>query len=96
MMTEHEFSTYEEQIETPEGRGITGRIHGQLIAEDRQGVVRAYRTIDKRVLIYDENQQRAYDVSDDPVKAFRGWFGHDDDAFVDAMEAIGEKPVIDL
>lgn len=96
MTTLEDVQTYEVEIETPEGRLVTGRITGKLIAEVEE-VVSAYLTEDERVLIYDERRQQVHDVSDDRVEALEGWFKDGDpDAYVDAMEAIGEKAVIDL
>jgi hypothetical protein len=96
-MTDHrEVEIHEVGIETPEGTPVVGRITGKCITGVGRTVA-AYLTQDGRVLVHDDRRSRVYDVSDDPVKAFKGWFRDaDPEAFANAMEAIGENPEIDL
>jgi hypothetical protein len=95
MNTLEDIETYEVEIETPEGASVTGRITGKWIAGEDD--VSAYLTEDERVLIYDERRYEVHDATEDPVAAFEGWFrDNEPDAYIQAMKAIGEKPVIDL
>jgi hypothetical protein len=92
-MTNHqETEIHEVGIETPEGIPVVGRITGKCITGIGRDVT-AFLTKDGRVLIHDDRRSKVYDVSDDPVKAFKGWFRDaDPEAYVNALEAIGEKP----
>ena len=97
MTTLEDVKTYEVDIETPEGAVITGRITGREIGYDRNTENAAYLTNDERVLIYDASRRQVEDVSDDSAAALTDFFANSDaDAYVEAMEAIGEKAVIDL
>ena len=94
MNTLEDIQTHDVTIETQEGTVYTGRITGKHIAQGQDTSV--FLTEDERVLVYDENLRRVDDVSEDPASGLEGLKDHDVDAYIEAMEAIGEKPVIDL
>jgi hypothetical protein len=93
--TLEEVETFEVDIETENLEPAIGRITGALIAQDSEGV-QAYLTEDERVLVYDPDHLKVHDVTDDPAEALQSWFDNDQEAYIVAMEAIGETPVIDL
>jgi post-segregation antitoxin (ccd killing protein) len=88
--------TYEVEVEDAEGRVFTGRIVGTEIAADK--VLRVFLTDDDRVVVYDENKLRYDDLSAEPSRdvgeTLREWLS--DEAYAEALHALGEKPVIDL
>lgn len=87
--------TYEVEIETDAG-AFTGRIKGKEIAYDERNDVAVYLTDDERVIAYDSTRMQHYQLGDetDLVVDLRGWLS--DEAYADAMHALGRKPVIDL
>jgi hypothetical protein len=91
-----EVEEHELDVETPEGSLVTGRLVGTCIAGPSRSDVSAYLTSDGRILVYDLNRLQVHDVTQDAVEALTNWFNDDNDAYIEAMEAIGEKPVIDL
>jgi hypothetical protein len=76
-----------------DGRTVIGRFRGVLVAEGHN--VQAYVTDDGRVIAYDEERQRVQ-VLENPAEQLLTWFPYDWDEYAKAMEAIGEKPVVDL
>jgi hypothetical protein len=86
--------TYELGIEDPDGRGYIGRITGKMIAaDDSLNGATAFLTEDQRVIVY--HRQRYVEL-DDPVEELRDWFEDEPAEYAAALEALGEKPVIDL
>ncbi|MFN2490119.1 MAG: hypothetical protein ABR529_10340 [Actinomycetota bacterium] len=91
-----DIESYEVPIQTPEGSMVIGRITGKFIAEATRSGVDVYLTSDRRVLIYDQRREQVEDVTHNPAAAFEWFKDRDVDAYISAMEAIGESPVIDL
>jgi hypothetical protein len=83
--------THEVFVEDNEGRTYLGRITGSLIAQD--GYVSVFRTNDGRVLVYNESASKYLEL-DEPIAQLRQWLGNA--AYADAVEELGETPVIDL
>lgn len=90
--------TFELQLEDEEGRSYTGRITGALIATGHRDV-ELYLLDDERLIGYDPNRPEHWEFGNEATMSLedevRG-FLNDDGAYIEAMHAIGEKPVIDL
>lgn len=84
-------STIELRLETKDGAAYIGRFDGVPIAEDRN--VSVYLADDERVILYDEKKGKHW-VLDNPVDELREELG--DEAYLDAMGALGETAVVDL
>lgn len=80
------------EVEDKDGRCFKGRIEGRLIAEDKHGAT-VYVTADERVILYDESKLKFW-VLDDPEDELRGEL--DTDAYIEAMNALGVEPTVDL
>ena len=93
--TLEQVETYEIGLEDRDGYGYMGRITGKSIAYSETFGVQVFLTNDERVIVYDERHLRHYELSD-PVEDLRGWIGNDAAQYFSAVEALGEKPVIDL
>jgi hypothetical protein len=85
--------TFELTLEDHDGHIYTGRVTGACIAESRHGEVSVFLTDDERVIVY-EDDRRQYHVIDD-VHNLRDWLT-DDAAYCDALEALGETPIVDI
>jgi hypothetical protein len=85
--------TYEVYVEDADGRSYTGRITGVSIASDDRTDVEIFLTTDERVIAYDGGKS-TYFVLDDPVEQLRGWLPAS--LYAQAVEALGETPIIDL
>ncbi len=83
--------TYELDLEDNEGRAYVGRITGRMIAETQDAQV--FLTEDERVFVYDESGPR-YWQSEDPEGDLRGVL--DTDGYMEALNALGLRPTIDL
>lgn len=83
--------TFELDLEDRDGNAYTGRITGAKIADDRD--VTIYLTDDERVIAYEADKGR-YDVVDDPESDLANWLRGD--AYLEAMNALGLKPIVDL
>lgn len=81
---------YEVALENDEGGQFIGRIEGTMIADDED--VQVYLTDDERVIVVDGRRQKHFEVQD--LEELRDWLTGD--AYVGALTAMGEKPVIDL
>jgi hypothetical protein len=90
--------TFELRLEDGDGRAFTGRITGTLIATGHDEV-ELYLTDSKRVIGYDPNRLKYWELGQEHTVPFeeelRDFLG-DDSAYIDAIHALGEKPVIDL
>jgi hypothetical protein len=84
---------HEVYVEDEDGRGFTGRITGAEIAYNDRNDVTVYVTDDERVIVHDADRAR-YEVLDNPAEQLRHWLT--DGLYVEAMHALGEKPVVDL
>jgi hypothetical protein len=87
---EYEVSIYDQR----EDRGYTGRITGKLIAMSDDENVQVFLTDDERVIVYDSRDEDYFVVEDDPSEELRKWLS--DEAYADAMNALGLKAIIDL
>ena len=74
-----------------DGKVITGRITGRLVADSP--TTRVYLTRPDRVLIYDVRAQTVSESSD-PAEDLRGRLATDD--YIDLLDALGVEAVIDL
>ena len=93
METTTHVETYEVGVEDEEGRTYVGRITGQQIASDERTQMEVYRTEDGRVLLYDGERQKYWEVQY-PVEELRDALPPA--VYADAMHALGETPVVDL
>jgi hypothetical protein len=83
--------TYTVDLESETGGSYTGRITGRLIAYDDH--VQVYLADDERVILYDEPSQKCMEV-EYPEEELREVLQQD--LYIEAMEALGLKPIIDL
>ena len=91
--TTSEPSTYLIPVEDAERGAYLGRVTGWLIAESAD--VSVYRTDDGRVLVNDLGRVCVEELAN-PETDLRGWLDHDDEAYVEAMDALCLPVVIDL
>jgi hypothetical protein len=87
-LSEDETKTYELELED----GTTGRLTGREIAYDN--TITVYLTDDERVIIYDSYSLRYWDPGDDLEEELSGLLSTED--YVQAMQALGLKPIIDI
>jgi post-segregation antitoxin (ccd killing protein) len=80
-------------VEDDEGRTYDARLVGREIAHDDQVDAFVYLTDDERVILYDADQLKYWDISDDPDQALSDL---PPGAYAEAMHALGLKPVIDI
>jgi hypothetical protein len=79
-------------LEDDEGRSYVGRLTGvRLSAAGEFGGV--YLADDQRVLLHDSERGRLWEI-DYPETELRDHL--DDDDYIDAMNALGHKPIIDI
>jgi hypothetical protein len=71
----------------------TGRIRGAKIAGSDRGDVEVFLTENENVVVYDTNKE-TYTVVEDPEDDLRNWL--DDEAYVEAMSALGLEATVDL
>ena len=83
--------TFELDLEDRDGNSYRGRITGAKIAEDND--YSAYLTTDERVIVHEEHKGR-YTVLDCPEDELANWLRGD--AYIEAMNALGLTPVVDL
>jgi post-segregation antitoxin (ccd killing protein) len=81
----------EHQIHVAE-TGLDYVLHGALIAQDYDHDVEAYLGEDERIYVYDAGQQRLHEV--DSPQDLGAWLA--DGLYVDAMRALGQKPILHL
>ncbi len=88
---------YELDLEDEDGGIYTGRITGMMIAED--GDIAVYLTEDKRLIVYDGGNLRYSVLGQHPPatieEELREWL-RADEAYKEAIAALGLKMVIDL
>jgi hypothetical protein len=74
----------------------TARLVGaELVRDGKPGSShRAFLTDDGRVFVYVEEHGSLINVADDPVEKLREWLR--DDAYLEALVALGIKPVVDV
>lgn len=82
---------YEVRVEDRDGKVYMGRISGRHVASS--GDKDVYLTADERVIVYDRFRLKYLEV-DDPIKELRS--NLEPGAYMDAMRALGHKPVVDL
>lgn len=91
--------TFEFSVEDSAGRSYTGRITGTLLAVGHDES-QLYLTEDERIIAYEWNRSRYWELGNEPSlsldEEIRDFFVNDDDAYIDAMQALGKKPVVDL
>jgi hypothetical protein len=85
-------TTHTMELETPDGASYEGRVTGWQIAYDERQDITVYLTEDERLIVHDAGKLR-YEVVEDPAD-LRGWL--DDDSYVQALDALGQKATIDL
>lgn len=93
VMTETLDATIEVEVNLvdEEGRDYVGRFMGTRIAmSDRHEV---YLSEDRNVVVYDSDELRHW-IADEPEDSLRDVL--DEDAYRDAMHALGVKPKVDL
>jgi hypothetical protein len=78
-----------------EGRSYTGRLVGSLISDHDAGGRNVYLTEDERVLVHDEDEGWIEEVQQESYEEVLGRL-LSNEAYLDAMAALGLKPVIDL
>jgi post-segregation antitoxin (ccd killing protein) len=83
--------TFELDLENRDGRSYVGRITGTAIVAD--GDHEVYLTDDQRVIAYDANKLDYFEV-DDPLEELSGWLN--EPTYMEAMQALGLKPKVDL
>ena len=83
--------TIELDLVDENGNPYTGRITGTTIADD--DYVTVYVTDDERVIVYVATRQK-HVVLGDPQTELESWLRGD--AYIEAMAALGLKPVVDL
>jgi hypothetical protein len=92
--------TYEVTLRHNDGAGLqyTGRITGKLIAGNDPEIVAIYLTTDRRVLVVHADQGIYFRLDGDDKDLLDGLLisGIDQDEFLEACQALGLKPVIDL
>jgi len=79
-------------LEDNEGRLYTGRLVGTMIAEGRNDVF-VYLTDDERVLVHDNRHSKVHEIEDEEAE-LREWL--EEEQYVEAMNALGLQPVVDL
>jgi hypothetical protein len=79
------------KLVNPDGHWYVGRFTGTLITEG--GACGVYLTEDDRILVHDWNRDEIAELSD-PEGELRGWLN--DEAYVEACNALGIDPVIDI
>jgi len=79
------------QLENEDGRTYKGRITATKIAGS--GDVEVFLTEEENVVVYEENKCK-YSVCEDPEEDLRGWLT--DDQYIEAMNALGIEPTVDL
>ena len=81
-------------VEDPDGRTYTGRITGEMLhaSDNDTSDPYVYLTDDERVLVWDPGNLTIHEIDD--YDALRELLA--DDAYVEVMTALGEKPIIDL
>ncbi len=84
--------TYEVALEDRDGRGYVGRITGKEIAFDDRAEKTVYLTTDERILVHDAHRNDYFEV-DDPEELRDALH---EGAYIDALNALGEQPVVDL
>ena len=72
--------------------GLDYVLHGALIAQDYDHEVEAYLGEDERIYVYDAGRQRLHEV--DSPQDLGAWLA--DGLYVDAMRALGQKPILHL
>jgi len=82
---------FELDLEDDEGRPYTGRLIGTVIAEGQDVVV--YVTEDERVLIHDESRSTVHQI-EDAESELRELL--DEEAYLEAMNALGLRPVVNI
>jgi len=88
--------TYEIDLVDQEDREYTGRVTGSLIAYDSNLQIQVFLTDDERVIAYNEDKREHYQMGEiDIVEGLRNLLD-DDEAYADALHALGEKPVRDI
>ena len=87
--------TFDLDLQDADGRWYVGRVTGTEIAINDDGDVVIYLTDDERVIAYEAENAR-YTIVDDPESDLRSWLPNSNDAYMDAMNALGLKPIIDL
>lgn len=87
---------YELELQDGDGREYIGRITGTLIAYDGDAQVQVFLTDDERVIAYDEDKREHYELEQwDLVEGLRNLL-RSDEAYAEALHALGEKPVRDI
>ncbi len=77
------------------GRPYLGRITGTLIWFDDKNSVAMYRTEDERVIFHDEEKASYWEVEDEDLdETLRNTL--DQEAYFEAMTALGRIPEVDL
>lgn len=76
-----------------DGHQVMGRLTGARIAGPTRKDIEVFLTEDERILLYDGAAER-YFVVNDPVEQLRDAL--DEEAYFEAMDALGETPTIDL
>ena len=89
--------TYLLDLEDRRGRNYTGRLTGVELVRD--GDVKAlhrrvFLTDDERLYVYVEKHGALVEIRDDPAEKLREWLN--DEAYIDALNQLGIKPVVDV
>ena len=87
-----EVETYELELEDGDGHRYKGRVTGKQIAGWEDDRWEVFLTVDERVILYDARELR-YDELNDPAADLSDL---PNAVYIEAMQALGEKPVIDL
>jgi hypothetical protein len=72
--------------------GLDYVLHGALIAQDYDHEVEAYLGEDERIYVYDAGRQRLHEVGS--PQDLGDWLANG--LYVDAMRALGQKPILHI
>ena len=80
-------------LEDQEGRIYTGRLTGQLIAYDERTTASVFLTTEERVILHNPDKLQMWEI-EYPVEELRDAL--DEGPYIDAMNALGLKAIVDL
>ena len=75
-------------------RAVTVRLHAAHLTPGQQGDVSAFLGADGEIYVYEEDSQRLHAGVD--VDDLADWLSRDETAYIDAMNALGRDPTIDV
>jgi post-segregation antitoxin (ccd killing protein) len=88
--------TYTLELVDENGAEYDGRLTGVEVARGVNSDVRVYATDDKRVIVWDVENRRHYEVTGDIAEGLRMALPLDQDAYIVACDALGIRRVVEL